>query len=450
MSLLDDAVARYHKNFESPASNDLGWVEEIQAKMASLHLAPGGRSVCPVLRPHFLPRKQADAISKSAEALYGAFGRLSGMLLSTPALFNRLEMLPAEKMLATVEPGYSQMSITCALNAQVNGSGARFVEADLTNPAGFAFSENLADALFDSKPVKELRKKYKLSRSGSKKKLLNSVLAAYKGSGKKKFPRIAIVETRPPFKNEPGADNETLAEHFRQAGYPTEVVTPEQLDYRNGVLCRGDFGIEIVYRRVSAQEFLFRFELAHPLLRAYRDGAVCVVNSFRSEILQKKAILALLTDETVVDKFPAAERKAIREHIPWTRVVAPVKTLREGKTIDLPEFILHNRQNLVLKPNDNATDMHSYRGWELEAPAWERAVKTALRSPYVVQDRVDAPRATFPVWQFGKVEMKQMAVDVHPLMLLGKTDSLSATVRDATSSFSTLVGTAPVFVIEGK
>jgi len=41
------------------------------------------------------------------------------------------------------------------------------------------------------------------------------------------------------------------------------------------------------------------------LKRAYRDRAVCVVNSFRSELAQKKAIFDLLTDETLTAGFQA-------------------------------------------------------------------------------------------------------------------------------------------------
>ena len=48
-----------------------------------------------------------------------------------------------------------------------------------------------------------------------------------------------------------------------------------------------------------------RFDLSHPLVQAYKDHAVCIVNSFRSELAQKKAMFALLTDENLTAKFPA-------------------------------------------------------------------------------------------------------------------------------------------------
>lgn len=449
MTLQEDAVARYHKIIETPAYQDQAWAKTLLEKMAARNLVPGGRPVCPVMRPHFITRRQYDAMVKAAESLYSAIDRVRVMTMQNPALLARIEMLPAEKMLASVDPGYPHLAVTSMLDTQVHNGSFQFVQAATEGLVSSAYSDALSAVFYDSQPVKEIRKKYKLSQLSSMKRLLHALLAAYKVSGKKKFPRFAIVEFRPPFKNAPNPDNLLMAEFFRQAGYPTEVVTPDQLEYRNGVLSRGDFGIEIVYRRVSAQEFLVRFDLTHPLVRAYRDGAICMVNSFRSEIMQKKAIFGLLTDEAIISSFPAAEKKAIREHIPWTRVVAQAKTSHNGDNVDLPEYILNNREKLVLRPNDEGTDLHSFRGWETEQAAWERALKTALRSPYVVQERVDPVRWQFPVYQFGRMDMKEMQVDVHPQMFLGKVEGCGALVSEAGSTFSTLNGIAPAYVLEG-
>ena len=135
-------------------------------------------------------------------------------------------------------------------------------------------------------------------------------------------PSIAILEFRQPFQTTDEGEYVLLRDFFRHEGYPTEIVSPDQLEYRNGVLRRGDFPIELIWRRMKVQEFLLRYDLSHPLVRAYRDGAVCVVNSFRSELAHKKAIFDLLTDESITGTFPAVERKAIRQFIPWTRVVS--------------------------------------------------------------------------------------------------------------------------------
>jgi hypothetical protein len=300
------------------------------------------------------------------------------------------------------------------------------------------------------RPVKQLRKKLKLSKTSGMKRLLHSLLAAYKVTGKKKFPCIGIVEFRPPFKNSPSQESEMMAEFFRRSGYPTESVTPEQLEYRNGVLCRGDFNIDLVYRKVSAQEFLVRFDLMHPLVRAYREGAACVVNSFRTELVSKKAMFSLLTDETLTARFPAAERKVIQDHLPWTRSVAATKTSFKNKTVDLPEFIVQNRKKLSLHPNDSGSGLNSFNGWEVEEAAWERAVRTALRSPYVVQERFEPVIDKFPVMQGDSMALRQMEIEVHPHIYLGKVESCSTAVKDATPGFSTLAGQAPTFIIESS
>ncbi len=157
------------------------------------------------------------------------------------------------------------------------------------------------------------------------------------------------------------------------------------------MLRSGNFDIDLIYRRLSAQEFLLRFTLNHPLVQAYRDHKVCIVNSFRSELSHKKAMFALLTDETLTAKFPINERKAIREHVPWTRVVKAGKASYHDEAIDdLVEYIKQNREKLVLRPNDEYSDMHSFIGYEHDEGSWARAIREALRAPYVVQERVRA------------------------------------------------------------
>ena len=159
-------------------------------------------------------------------------------------------------------------------------------------------------------------------------------------------------------------------------------------------------------------------------------------------------MFSLLTDETVTTRFPAAERKAIQDHVPWTRTVAATKTTYKTKPVDLPEFILQNRKKLVLRPNDSASGLNTFNGFELEDAAWERAARSALRSPYVVQERVQSVIDVFPVMQGDALVMREMEIEVHPHIYLGKVESCSTEVKDATTGFSTLAGMAPTFIVE--
>jgi hypothetical protein len=451
MTLLDEAIARYHRILDSEAHKDLSWAEALHAEMRARNLTAGGRPISPVLRPHFIMQRQYAALVKAAELLFSAMDRIKQLALSTPALLARLELLPAEKMLAAVDPGYPFLSVTSRLSTHLDNGNLRFVDYNADTPTGVAYAEALSDLFYDCPPVKEFRKRYGLIKSGGTRQLLQALLKTYKEFGQKQSPRIAIVEFRQPFQSFDSDELILLRESFRKAGYQTEIASPDQLEYRGGVLRRADFAIDLVYRRVKVQEFLVRFDLNHPLVRAYRDGAICMVNSFRSELAHKKAIFDLLTDETVTAGFPAIERKVIRDHIPWTRVVAAAKVTRQGEQVDLVDFILKNRAKLALKPNDDSGDQHAFYGWELDDSAWERALKTALRGPYVVQERIAPPVASFPVYQWGEVQMRDLNIDLHPHAFLGKVQGCSSWVSAADApGFSTLSGLAPTFIIETK
>lgn len=451
MTQLGEAIARYHKILEAEPYKDLAWADALQSRMKSSHLMAQNRPVSPVLRPHFITCRQYTNMVKAAEALFAALDRVERMALSNEKLLNRVHMLPAEKMLAAVDPGYSVLSVTSLLDANIHNGTLRFNGYAAETPAGVAFGEALDSLFWDAPPVREFRKKYALTKVSGAKYLLTAMLKAYKEFGRKNKPNIAVIEMRRPFQSSDTPEYALLAEFFRREGYNAKVVSPDQLEYRNGVLRRGDFPIDLAYRRVKVQEFLVRFDLTHPLVRAYRDRAVCMVNSFRSEISQKRAMFDLLTDETITSGFPAAERKAIREFIPWTRVVAQTNTSYGEETVDLPEFILKNRERLVLKPNDESTENHVIHGAQADDAAWEKALKQAMRSSYVVQEVIEPTKATFPVYQYGSVSMRELRVDVHPHSFLGKVQGCSSWITAETpSGFSTITGLAPTFIIDSK
>src|ERR1035437_6613651 len=450
MSQLEEAVGKYNKLLESGPYRDLAWVEALHQRMESGKLSAGGRLICPFLRPNFVSRRQYESLVKTGESLIAAIDRIQQMVLASPALLARLELLPAEKMLASIDPGYQALEVSARLDSHLVNGHLHFVQYNADSPTGAGYADALADLFYDAHPVKEFRKKYNLTRTGSRKHLLQALLKSYKQfGGTNKKPRIAIVEFRPTY-HSGQSEYELFRDFFRDEGYAVEIVSPEQLEYRNGVLRKGSFEIDLVYRRLGVQEFLLRFDLTHPLVHAYRDRAVCVVNSFRSELAHKKAMFGLLTDETLTAHFPAAERKAIRDHVPWTRLVTAAKTTYDDKTVDLPEFISQNRERLALKPNDDYSDQHTYFGWEMDSSGWDRALKQAMRSPYVVQVRVDPVRSIFPLMTFRQLEFREMQVDVHPHAYMGKVQGCSSWLSSGGAGFSSAAGIVPTFILDSK
>src|SRR5579864_1154672 len=475
MSHIQEAISRYNKILEAPAHKDLSWVKLLHEQMEAERLSAGGRLLCPFLRPNFVTRRQYESMVKTGEALISAIERMEQVVLGSPALLARMQLLPAEKMLATVDPGYHMSEVSARFDLHLSNGTMQVVQYNADSPAGLAWAEGLADVFYDCPPVKEFRKRYHVTRVGGKKYFLLALLKAYKQfvanksqanhngnghngnghsnghNGHSKKPNIAILELRGPFSAGGPGEYELIRDFFREEGYATELVSPEQLDYRSGVLRSGGFDIDLMYRRISVQEFLMRFDLSHPLVQAYRDHAVCLVNSFRSEMTHKKALFGLLTDESLTAKFPAAERRAIKDHVTWTRLVAPGKTTYHGRNIDLMEFILQKREKLVLKPNDDYSDQHSFVGSELDQNAWERAVRQTQRTAYVVQEKVEPAKSVFPMLTYGHLEYREMQVDVHPQAFLGQVAGCSSWLSaGAPGAYSSYGGLAATFILDQK
>jgi hypothetical protein len=70
--------------------------------------------------------------------------------------------------------------------------------------------------------------------------------------------------------------------------------------------------------------------------------------ALRPHLLDEKQFRALARAAQHV-----ANAKAIYRSVPWTRRVADRKTTRNGRRINLLEFIRSNRSLFVLKPNDD-------------------------------------------------------------------------------------------------
>lgn len=452
MNPVDEAIARYHSILETEPFGDLSWVERFHAALRARKLELGDRPISPFLRPHLLTREQYDGLVKGGQLLAGAVDQVRKMAMESPALMARMDLLPAERMLAAVNPGYKHFAVTGLLDTALTDGYMRFSDYSAETPVGVLYGEVLAEELYETGPVKEFRKGAKLTKLGGVKQLQAALLKAFKEFGGTHVPQVAILEMRHPFETLESREYHLLAENFSAHGLRAVIASPEQLEYRGGVLRKGDFVIDIVYRRIKTREFVVHFDPnQHALVRAYRDGKVCVVNSFRSDMAQKKAIFDLLTDPAVLAHFPAADRAAIRSLVPTTRVVSERMVAWDGEEeVDLPAFITANRERLALRPNDDTEERQTFVGAAMDQAGWERAVRTALRSQYVVQENVKPPSAKFPVYSYGSLEMKEMRVEVHPHVYMGKVQSASSWLTPAAGTFSTVTGITPTYLLETK
>lgn len=448
MAQLSEAIARYHKLLYEATYRDLAWVHEFQERIEQRNILGSDRSGTLILRPHFISQNELKRLTRATEHLAVILDKIETLAFQTPFLLDRIQLLPAEKMLAAIPTGCSRFSATSRMDAYLRNGSLSLHGFEASTAAGLAYSERLADLFLDLPIVKQFKRgRYRLSKLGAEKYLPIAVLQAWKEFGGKRRPNIAIVEFKEQLRSDPG-EGDLLTESFNKSGVSTRLVAPEDLEYSDGRLRAGDFEIDVVFRRLRTRELIVRFNLSHPLLLAYRDRAVCLVNSFRSEISHRKALFDLVTDETVTERLSSADRKLIRDFVPWTRVVAQKKTKYWEQEIDIPEFIRSRREQLILRPNEDTDGLRVFVGADLDQSAWERALRIALRTPYVVQECTAFAPQTFPVFQYGKLAMQPAEILVRPHVFYGKMRGVSAEVRTSREEFTNSLMITPVLLLE--
>ena len=447
MPVLGDVVTRYHRLMEQNGFGDTAWAEELQSRMREQRLTDAGRLLSPVLRPCFITQRQVDTLAKLASQFSLIFDQLESRILASPALLNRLRMLPAEKSLLTFDPGYPHFSMAGSLDASFPEGDCAVSGVDACRPLGVAYAGALAEVFLDLPIVKEFKRNgQKITKVPGTRRASQSVLAAWQQFGGKGKPVVAVVDWANT-STDGVSEGELLSNLLVAQGLDARFVPPEKLVLRNGELTSDDRKIDLVWRRILARELLMRWDLSHPLLEAYRSRAVCFMNSFRAEIGQRRAFLELLTDEKVVADLSAVERKLLKQTVRWTRVVAARKVQYDGREIELLEWISKNREGLVLLPDQPSPELRSYAGSQMSGAAWDFALRQAVRTPYVVQEMGKPACETFPFFQYGEFKLREVDVTLQTQMMSGELGECTALLQARSAGSLTPLGIAPVLMV---
>jgi hypothetical protein len=416
-ALREHAIAQYHELLASDKTLTPSLFEQLLRAMRTNGLVYGDRPISAALRPHFLERSQFEVHTAIAELVASALEKVAAAALQFPTLMTQLGLTDTEQKLATVDPGFTGAAVTTRLDGFIHGQQIKFVEYNAENPSSLSDQEGLNRVLFELPAMSILAQRYRLQQFSPVERLLATLLAVYRewdGSG---MPTIAIVD----WKNLPTANEFILLrDHFVAHGVRTIICSPDELEYDGRRLSCGDFEIDLVYKRIIIHEFLARYDETHPLVRAYANHHVCLVNPFRCKIIHKKTSFELLTDESYASWFTSKERAAIACSIPWTRRMADRQTTYHGDSVELVDFVRQNRARLVLKPNDDYGGHGVYFGQQLDEPTWENAIATALSADYVVQEAVDLSPEEFPIFNQMEWKLQPMFVDTNPFLFSGK------------------------------
>ncbi len=451
--MLKEAVAYYHELLEDAelAENSL---RELDEGLEKNRLIFGGRRLSPYLRPHFVVESDWLRVVAVCETIWSALQKVKDAAIGNDEILDELGITEIEKDLVAIDPKYKQVSPTARLDSFLTENAYSFVELNGESPAGVAYADS-ATEIFKNLPVmKKFAERYEIAGLEGSSKLLNVLLAAYNefsGGDPAESPVIAIVDLKDlPTQKE----FELFRDYFLENGYNSIICSPDELEFDGEKLYAKGVKIDIVYKRLLVNEYLPIMDKYPDLLNAYRAGAICMVNSFQSKLVHKKAIFAVLTNEKYAHLFTAEELDAIHAHIPWTRKFREEKTINKGEEIDLVNWTRANKSKLVLKPNDDYGGHGIYIGWISGDDEWEEAIKIALvDEDYLVQERVETSKESFPMLfgEAGEFAFVEQLVDLDPLLFNGKVGSAFTRLSSSElANVSSGGGMVPTFIIKEK
>ncbi|MCB9777938.1 MAG: hypothetical protein H6742_05195 [Alphaproteobacteria bacterium] len=364
----------------------------------------GDQPLCVVRAPLLLSPQVVATYRDALAHLRGAIQQARALLLADldrgpESLAARIGVDAQTIALAQTDPGYPGTAVLARFDSYLLADDLgrpcpAFLELNAESPAGMAYDDALA-AVFLSDPAARsllpLLRPFHATRAAARAALTawqqwragdpHRPVGAHAGGER---PSVAIVDragvpTWPEF--------ELFAEAFRALGLSCRVVAAEDLVFDGERLQADGAPIDLVYRRLLVADVCAAPDVCAPLLDAYHQHRVCVVNAFRNGLLHGKGLFALLHDPLLRRHLPPEIKATIDRTVPWTGI------LRDrpgpGAPADLRERVRREPESWVLKPLAGHGGRGVVLGHAVDLRTWQRAVDEA--DAHVVQRRVPAP-----------------------------------------------------------
>jgi hypothetical protein len=432
--------------------------KEFLKELKGAKLTFGNRVHCPFLRPFFLSPEDERRVRQATEILARVGERIASAAIEDKSLFTQFHLRPEEERLVRLPAGRGPASTASRVDAFLLPGSLKFAEYNGESPAGAGYTETLSEVFRELPMMKEFANEFEIHSYPLSARLLDALIGTYRDwGGTSQQPQMLIVD----WKEVPTwSEFEILKERFEALRVPVVLADPRELEWNGKDLSAKGKKINLVYRRVLINDIVARPKECAALVKAYEAQAVCVANNFRCKIPHVKAFFAVLTDQKNAKLFSPDELDVIRQHVPWTRVVEDVKTDYQGKPTVLLDYIRKNQKDLVLKPSDEYGGTGVTLGWEVDAKHWEKSILAALpggksakeHGCWIVQEKIAMRRGEFPyIGANGKVEFRDMLVDLAPYMFRGKLAGFLT--RLSASSLANVTsggGQIPAFRVEPK
>ena len=396
-ALYRDLDAHMKKNRASLAEE----IRQFDSDAADNYLTYTGLPLAIGFYPVVLSGAQVRHISSVAEAMLRLMEKVTALFLREPSIREVFGFSPEQIELIEVDPGYA-LSIPCArFDSFFDGVDIRFTEINTDGAAGMDGAEKVANLFLAAPMMREFFSGRPVKVFDTSRRVLQTLLDCYaqylesKGRGAEaESPMIAIVDWKEARTN---AEFAAFEEFCRAEGFRALVADPRELEYDGRALTHNGSKIDLIYRRVVSIEYMERLDEVEAMTRAFKDGAVCVVGSFRSDVAFNKKVFALLHTPELRHFFTESEREMIDRHVPWTQPFRDAECDYRGERVGMPELARERKDGFVLKPSALYEGRGVHLGFQMTESGWDDTIATALEGDYVLQELLRTPSAPLSV-----------------------------------------------------
>ncbi|NLV91337.1 MAG: circularly permuted type 2 ATP-grasp protein [Firmicutes bacterium] len=344
-----------------------------------------GKPVDFIYQPMFFSQDDIARFQQLTDTLTGILRKVIAQYRKSPDFRRLFGFSPLAEELILLDPGYRYSFPVARFDVFYSYDGSfQFCELNADGSSGMNEISVLHDIFWSAKALAGFLEQYHLVDFELFNSWVDSMLEIYQefaGSSAGK-PNIAIVD----FDREGTiSEFQVFQNYFRARGYQTVICDPRDFKYRSGQLSVRGMKIDLVYRRATTARIIEEAEEIQDFLQAYRDGAVCVVGGFVSQIIHNKMIFAVLHSKECQALLTQEEIAFIKAHVPETLVI-------DDDGSNLRRRIIDDKDSWVLKPLDLYAGQGVFIGKNHSQSEWQEIVAGIAPQTYLVQEFCQVPQ----------------------------------------------------------
>lgn len=424
--------------------------QEFQERVIKKRCFYGNSAMPTTLMPLFLKQKSLQMIKYACEVADTIIERTLDLYFVDEYVREYFAVHPAiPREWININPGYKKHTIINRLDILFDGKNLRFVEFNTDNPGGRGWTDIYEELYKESNLYKGLIEDFgHLTNRNIVKGEFDAIMACSKEMGIKDNQRLALVDFS---SSGVRGDVEIIRDYFIEHGVEANIIDGRDFEFRNGHLYSNGVKFNMLHRGMRAEFFLRYPKELKDFHRGVREGAACMVNSFKSVLGSEKTMLSFISNPINHHYFTEEQIKVIKKHIPWTRKFDETITMsKEGEEVTLKAYMIAKREELVIKPATGAGGYGVMVGKTTDQMKWNDVVEAYSGDPgWIVQEYADIPQVKLPVIKKNKVVFESKFLNISPYVFNGKyVGSLGRVSDKDVINVSSGGGIIPIFAIK--